>query len=35
MAELVATSNKNWKKTAKDRRIWSDLAGKAKTHNGL
>jgi hypothetical protein len=26
---------KNWKETAKDRIIWSDLAGKAKTHKGL
>jgi hypothetical protein len=26
---------KNWKETAKDRRIWSDLVGKAKTHKGF
>jgi hypothetical protein len=26
---------KNWKEKAKDRRIWSELAGKAKTHKGL
>jgi hypothetical protein len=26
---------KNWKETAKDRRIWGDLAEKAKTHKGL
>ena len=26
---------KNWKETAKDRRIWRDLAEKAKTHKGL
>jgi hypothetical protein len=26
---------KNWKETAKDRKTWTDLAGKAKTHKGL
>jgi hypothetical protein len=26
---------KNWKKTAKDRRTWRDLAEKAKTQKGL
>jgi hypothetical protein len=26
---------KNWKKTAKDRRTWRDLAEKAKTHEVL
>jgi hypothetical protein len=26
---------KNWKEKDKDRGIWSDLAGKAKTHKGL
>jgi hypothetical protein len=26
---------KNWKERAKDRRTWSDLATKAKTHKGL
>ena len=26
---------KNWKETAKDRRTWTDLAEKAKTHKGL
>jgi hypothetical protein len=26
---------KNWKETAKDRRIWTDLAEKAKTHRGF
>jgi hypothetical protein len=26
---------KNWKKTAKDRRTWRELAEKAKTHKGL
>jgi hypothetical protein len=26
---------KNWKKTAKDRRTWGDMAEKAKTHKGL
>jgi hypothetical protein len=28
-------NKKNWKERAKDRRIWRDLAGKAKTHKGL
>jgi hypothetical protein len=27
--------SKNWKEIAKDRRIWRDLAEKAKTHRGL
>jgi hypothetical protein len=26
---------KNWKETAKDRRIWRNLAEKVKTHKGL
>jgi hypothetical protein len=26
---------KNWKKIAKDRGTWRDLAEKAKTHKGL
>jgi hypothetical protein len=26
---------KNWKQTAKDRRIWRDLTEKAKSHRGL
>jgi len=26
---------KYWKETAKERRIWRDLAEKAKTHEGL
>ena len=26
---------KNWKETAKDRRTWRDLAGKAKSQKGL
>jgi len=26
---------KNWKEIAKDRRTWTDLAEKAKTHKGL
>jgi len=25
----------NWKEAAKDRRTWTDLAEKAKTHKGL
>jgi hypothetical protein len=28
-------NKKKWKETAKDRRIWRDLAEKAKTHKGL
>jgi hypothetical protein len=27
--------SKNWKERAKDRRTWSDLAVKEKTHKGL
>jgi hypothetical protein len=30
MEDLKKLKVKNWKETAKDRRIWSDLAGKAK-----
>jgi hypothetical protein len=26
---------KNWKEAAKDRRTWTDLAEKVKTHKGL
>jgi hypothetical protein len=26
---------KNWKETAKDRGIWTELVEKAKTHKGL
>jgi hypothetical protein len=26
---------KDWKEAAKDRRTWTDLAEKAKTHKGL
>jgi hypothetical protein len=32
MEDLVKLKVKNWKETAKDRRIWRDLVGKAKTH---
>jgi hypothetical protein len=27
--------SQNWKRAAKDRRTWKDLAEKAKTHRGL
>jgi hypothetical protein len=30
-----AESKKNWKETAKDRRTWTDLPEKVKTHKGL
>jgi hypothetical protein len=33
--DLKTFKVKNCEETAKDRRIWSDLAGKAKTHKGL
>jgi hypothetical protein len=33
--DLEKLKVKNWKETAKDRRTWRDLAGKAKTHKGL
>jgi hypothetical protein len=33
--DLKKLKVKNWKKTAKDRRTWKDLAQKAKTHKGL
>jgi len=35
MKELKKLKVKNWKKVAKDRRTWRDLAEKAKTHKGL
>jgi hypothetical protein len=35
MEDLKKLKLKNWKETAKDRRIWRDLAEKAKTHKGL
>jgi len=35
MEDLKMLKVKNWKETAKDRRIGRDLAEKAKTHKGL
>jgi len=35
MEDLKKLKVKNWKETAKDRRTWSDVAEKAKTHKGL
>jgi len=35
MEDLKMLKIKNWKKTAKERRTWRDLAEKAKTHRGL
>jgi hypothetical protein len=35
MEDLKKLKVKNWKETAKDRRIWRDLTEKAKTHKGL
>ena len=35
MEDLKKLQVKNWKKATKDRRIWRDLAEKAKTHKGL
>jgi hypothetical protein len=35
MEGLKRLKVKNWKKTVKARRIWRDLADKAKTHKGL
>jgi hypothetical protein len=35
MEDLKKLKVKNWKKTAKDRRTWRDLAERAKTHKGL
>jgi hypothetical protein len=33
--DLKKLEVKNWKKAAKHRRTWRDLAEKAKTHKGL
>jgi hypothetical protein len=33
--DLKKVKVKNWKETAKDRRTWKDLAGKAKNQGGL
>jgi len=35
MEDIKKLKIKKWKKTAKDRRTWRDLAEKAKTHKGL
>jgi hypothetical protein len=35
MEDFKKLKVKNWKKTAKNRRTWRDLAEKAKTHKGL
>jgi hypothetical protein len=35
MEDLKKLKVKNWKEEAKDRRIWRDLAEKAKPHEGL
>jgi len=35
MEDLQKLKVNNWKEAAKDRRTWSDLAEKAKTHKGL
>jgi hypothetical protein len=35
MEDLKKLKVKNWKKATKDRRIWTDLAEKVKTHKGL
>jgi hypothetical protein len=35
MEDLKKLKVKNWKKIAKDRRTWRDLAEKAKTHKGF
>ena len=35
MEDLKKLKVKNWKKAAKDRRTWRDLAEKEKTHRGL
>jgi hypothetical protein len=32
---VTKVESKIWKEKAKDRGIWSDLAGKAKTQKGL
>jgi hypothetical protein len=35
MEDLKKLKVKNWKKAAKDRRIWRAMTEKAKTHKGL
>jgi hypothetical protein len=35
MEDIKKLKVKNWKKTAKGRRTWRDLAEKAKTHRRL
>jgi len=35
MEDLKKLEVKNWKELAKNRRTWTDLAEKAKTHKGL
>jgi hypothetical protein len=35
MEDLKKLKVKNWKEAAKDRRMWRDLAERAKTHKGL
>jgi len=35
MEDLKKLKVKNWKEIAKDRRTWTDLAKKAKTHKEL
>jgi len=35
MEDLKKLKVRNWKEAAKDRRIWRDLAEKAKTHKRL
>jgi len=35
MGDLKKLKVKNWKEIAKDRRTWTDLAKKAKTHKEL
>jgi hypothetical protein len=35
MQDLKKLKIKDWEETAKDRRIWRDLAEKAKPHKGL
>jgi hypothetical protein len=35
MEDLKKLKIRNWMETAKERRIWRDLAEKVKTHKGL
>ena len=35
MEDLKKMKVKNWKEAAKDRRTWTDLAERVKTHKGL